>query len=125
MKRWLYKGEVVEGEVGELEIEMQVKDELGTTVLGELGVEKVEVEFAERDEIAKDRLEVVETGKEKLFEEEMGIAMVIGMLLRDEVGVEKTVEAEDDDELVKPDKIAGVVEVGGEEIQVMSVGKQG
>ena len=93
--------------------------------MGELGVEKVEVEFVERDEIAKDGLEVVETGKEKLFEEEMGIAMVIGMLLRDEVGVEKTVEAEDDDELVKPDKIAVVVEVGGEEIEVMSVGKQG
>lgn len=53
--------------------------------MGELGVEKVEVEFVERDEIAKDGLEVVETGKEKLFEEEMGIAMVIGMLLRDEV----------------------------------------
>ena len=93
--------------------------------MGELGVEKVEVEFVERDEIAKDGLEVVETGKEKLFEEEMGIAMVIGMLLRDKVGVEKTVEAEDDDELVKPDKIAVVVEVGGEEIEVMSVGKQG
>ena len=93
--------------------------------MGELGVEKVEVEFVERDEIAKDGLEVVQTGKEKLFEEEMGIAMVIGKLLRDEVGVGKTVEAEDDDELVKPDKIAVVVEVGGEEIEVMSVGKQG
>ena len=96
---------------------------MGTAVLGELGVEKVEAEFVERDEIAKDGLEVVETGKEKLFEEEMGIAMIIGMLLRDEVGVEKTVEAEDDGELVKPDKIAVVVEVGGEEIEVMSVGK--
>lgn len=89
-------------------------------------VEGVVVEFDETGGMTKDWLEVVEIGKGKLLEEELGIAKKVkGTLLKEEVELEKTVEAEVGVELVKTDEIAMGVEGGDVEIEMLTLGKQG